>query len=371
MSENREETGTIADGRHIVTLRDIATRCGMDIATVSRALRNDRRRVSAQTIERINALAQEMGYDPAYAHDARRLGMRKAGNRPLNHVIALLFYREFSSSAYHFTLFRALLDVLTREDYGIFTTFNDERTTDRSHPIFARGEVDGIITLGMYPNASRVVRAAMIGTGANDFPVVSIVHSCGKYASVMANDEGGGYAAASHLLDLGHRHLMHFYDVRSDVGFLRLAGYHRAYRERGFDPDSHLHYCDFWMPPEERTSPDWIWKSFSPILAEHPEITGFLAQNDLVARHIYTALQMKGLRVPTDYSLIGFDDTLAIPDAQGMNLLTTVHVPLAEIGTEGAQLILRRIAGEAAPDTHLMLPTQLIVRNSTAPPRPV
>lgn len=105
------------------------------------------------------------------------------------------------------------------------------------------------------------------------------------------------------------------------------------------------------------------------LLAHHPEITALLARNDYEAVLIWQALAPAGWRVPQDVSLVGFDDASQIPDASGADTLTTVHSPLREIGMEGARLLLRQLlAGESMPHC-TVLPTHLVVRRTTGPPR--
>lgn len=71
--------------------------------------------------------------------------------------------------------------------------------------------------------------------------------------------------------------------------------------------------------------------------------------------------------MPEDISIVGFDDTDPMPDRRGMNQLTTVRLPLADVGREAARMVLRGVAGDSPPEEQVMLPTTLIVRGSTAP----
>jgi DNA-binding LacI/PurR family transcriptional regulator len=97
----------------------------------------------------------------------------------------------------------------------------------------------------------------------------------------------------------------------------------------------------------------------------HPEVTAILGWNDGVALHAWYTLEAAGWRIPGEISLIGFDDAAAMPGPDGRNLLTTVRVPLREIGEEAARLITARVTGALPTDEHRTLPTELILRGST------
>jgi LacI family transcriptional regulator len=94
-----------------------------------------------------------------------------------------------------------------------------------------------------------------------------------------------------------------------------------------------------------------------------------LAMNDGEVPFIWRWLHDKGLRVPEDISLVGFDDVGSLLNERHENILTTIQVPLEEIGRQATTLLLDMIAGKVTEETHMILPVKLIVRQSTAPPR--
>lgn len=98
-------------------------------------------------------------------------------------------------------------------------------------------------------------------------------------------------------------------------------------------------------------------------------ITGVIAPNDPEALRAADALRRMGKKIPRDVSLVGFDDTDELLDENRRNMLTTVRVPLEEIGREAAGLLIRQITGAAARDQQIALGASLVVRASTAPPR--
>ncbi len=215
--------------------------------------------------------------------------------------------------------------------------------------------------------------------------MVSLVQRLPGASSVVADDEDGAYQATTHLLDLGHRHLLYFFDAEwGELFSRRIAGIHRACHAAGLDPVHHTLRSPVMVlgaiSPPHHLDIDFLYGENGPdtyathqqqtliaFLRAHREYTALLAQNDAMARRLWYLLTGAGFRVPDDISLIGFDDTDSLLDAGGRNCLTSVQVPLRALGQTGARLMLARIAGECPDDQHLTLPVTLIPRAITAP----
>ncbi|HEY3418452.1 MAG TPA: LacI family DNA-binding transcriptional regulator [Armatimonadota bacterium] len=345
-----------------VKLRDIAERTGLNISTVSRALRGERRWVSEAVIAQVRAIAAEMGYNPSLSHSARRLALQKYGQRPLSHVIAVLIPPQISGgnvfSTYFTCTFEAVLDTCAPQGFGIFTTYNNQPP----HPLILRGEVDGLISVAQplsdYPEINSL-----------DIPMITLNNPEPGFPAVGVDDQGGAALALGHLLDLGHRHIAYCHNPAkmSVIGHARIAGYQQACQERGIDPETVLH-CT-----EKANAPGWGWAALAQrlllLLDAQPEITAILARNDHEASLIWQLLLQRGLRVPDDISLVGFDDASPITNEAGINILTTVHAPLREIGCEGARLLLQHLLHEEPIPPRTILPTDLVERGTTGPPR--
>jgi LacI family transcriptional regulator len=341
-----------------VTLQDIADRCGVSLITASRALRNDRRNVSQQNIERISAVAREMGYDASSHHDARRMSLRKHGVRVQSHIVALFMPNLFMEYLYHASLFRGVSSVLLQERYGTLLLDIKQTMEDADLPlVFARGDIDGLITLVKSDEKEMISFVRRVATlhGAPPLPTVNLIEPMEGASVVLADDQGGAYAAARHLLALGHRSIV----ICTHENYphqQRLLGYRQAYREAGL-PEKELHVLPWDSQPNELLA----------VLRQYPTITAVQASNDVEAQLIARTLAAQGYRVPEDISLIGYDDTDPLPNGHE-NILTSVHLPLIEIGLEGARLLLRHITDHDFQPTTVVLPTTLMVRKSTAPP---
>lgn len=352
------------------TMADIAKRCGVSRASVSRAFRNNRNHQSEETIQRILDVAREMGYDPNRYHSARRLASSKYGRTELNRVLGFFFFHfNGSESGYFMKMLQGVLGALKEQDFEI-QTGDGARMRERNElpPTYRRGDIDGIVTTSQAEGWQPVQDMLRSEPNFGDRPVVGLVEPLKGCSAVYPDNYAGGRAAITHLLDLGHRRIAHFHcansDAPTDVHAVRLKAYRDVLRERDLDPRQCLTYTP-WKPAQREESRT----ALKELLASHPEITAVVAHDDQHAVFVHDTLRDMGLRVPEDISLISYDDTEIISDGRGNNILTTVHLPLVEIGTEGTLLLIRRVLGEETENRDIMLPTKLIVRRTTAPPR--
>ncbi|MHB9131771.1 MAG: LacI family DNA-binding transcriptional regulator [Armatimonadota bacterium] len=350
-----------------VTLQMVADRAGCSVITVSRALRGERKYVSAATVDRIVSLAGEMGYN-VYAQDAaRQMRLSRDGKRPLRHIIGVLIPGNFVNSVYHLTTLQGTMDELTKAGYATLVVqfLPPQRLMDL--PTFARGELDGIVTMGNSPDLLPL--AEKFSLPSREFPLVAMVHQYEGMKTVRADDYQGGKDAAAHLLDLGHRSILTTV-TRGPIQERRANGYKDACLDRGLVPEEILRPCSHWssyLIDRDRTD-GLLWRTLEESLTQWPDTSAILAPNDFYAIKIFNALHTHGIQVPRDISLIGFDDTHSISTAEHQNILTTVRVPLFEIGAQAARLAIRQIAGEPVIDDEIVLPTHLVVRASTCPP---
>lgn len=346
----------------VVTLQDVADRCGVSRMTVSLALRNKQHQVSKQTIERVTAVAREMGYDPSHHQAARRLVMGRHGQEVLNHVVALFFPRQFYHDTYSNRILRGILDELETHKYGLLLNYAYSSTDEALLPSFRQGDVDGALTISFPESFASVLQQLRSEVNFARRPVVNMIHRMPACSAVVIDDFAGGYTAATHLLELGHRHLLCFYhDIESVPRTARVAGYRQAMQERGVHPDDYLHQS-FW----KYSQPELSAQELRNTLQQYPEITAIMAPNDRSTVLMRDMLKREGKSVPDEMSLIGFDDTDPLPDEYGRNILTTVAVPLEELGRTAARMLIQQIAQRTEELETCVLPVSLVVRGSTA-----
>jgi len=369
-------------GQRAITIADIARRCGVSNSTVSKALHGNPE-ISEARAEEIRAMAQTLGYDPTAYPEARRLVARRSGRKVLNHQLAACFPAYFTHAAYHTAIFSGIIDVVTQTDFGLLTLINVSRTSDEEAVYclpssLRRGEVDGIVLYGTGSSTHSVLDALARLPACRHLMKVSLLAPEPDCVAVLVDEFDGMRQAASHLLALGHRHLLFVrHNLSSLAATRRESGLQRACADHGLDPAVHLHIfkhhlIDLSLPTHHMDpSPSPPPIEAHPLvqyLRAHPEITAIIAHNDPVAIQLWYLLERAGWRIPEDFSLVGCDDTDPILDSRGQNLLTTVRLPLHQLGQEAARLLIRLVNEEASPAEPLVLPTELIIRNSTAMP---
>jgi LacI family transcriptional regulator len=353
-----------------VTLQDIADRLGVSRVTVSYALRGDRRYVSERLMHDVVRVAQELGYDPSRYHAARRLRLSHLDERLQNHLAAVFFPDNCLHLTYHRIIFESVIETLLENYYAPVLVYEgrpDDSPTPPPLPLaFGRGDIDGAIISGPDPRAFLPsLQALQDDPGFRGHPIVSLLTELPGCSAVIVDDWGGGYALADHLLTLGHRRILHFYDTeRSPIYRQRVLGMQQACADHQLAPASVL-TPHTW----EHVTPEVLARDLPGILRAQPDITAITAMNDLHAETIVGVLRDLRLSMPSRMSVVGFDDIETAEGCGKGGVLTTARVPLADLGQQAAELLLRRITGEEPHDRCTVLPTELIVRKSTAPPR--
>jgi DNA-binding LacI/PurR family transcriptional regulator len=197
-------------------------------------------------------------------------------------------------------------------------------------------------------------------------PHVSLLYPARSTACVLADDYQGGEIATEYLLRLGHRRIACLEFLHNPLSKRRLAGYRDALQTAGIEPQAEwvrpltMQDDDVFEVRGEEAMHEWLQCNWG-----ETSCTAMLVQNDHFAQGAMRALQKAGLRVPEDVSVIGFDGT---ETGERMTpRLTSVAVPLREIGATGMELLLRQIATGQKTKSTTLLPAHLQIRDSTAP----
>lgn len=368
-----------------VTLQDIAIHCGVSKGAVSRAL-HGYSNIGPATTKRITDAAAELGYNPALNETARRLALMRRHERIINRVIGIFFSPHFYAGRnnFHNLMFQGIMDVLMEEGYGALTNYYQiGGNTPCLLPVFERGDVDGAIIYGQASTqALAQVDCLRHTAGFADRPIVSLLKTISGCSVVNWDGYEANYLAVQHLLELGHRQIIrcNYEPIAPDTISLpdRHAGACQAITDFGLDPAAHLHMFNL---PSRLTNPMFIPtgnRVTSPVVMDdencqrlldtlhaHPDVTAIVAMNDANAFYIWQVLHHAGIRVPDDISLVGFDDTDPVLNSHAENLLTTVRMPLYEIGQKAARLIIGQITEKEPLNQKTILPTEFIERAST------
>ncbi len=330
-----------------VTIHDVARAAGVSVATVSKAV-NGRYGVSAQAIERVMAAVDELGYESSLVASSMRA--RRTG------VIGVLVadFEPFSSEV----LKGVGAAVRSRgAEYDLLAYSGAHRGENTGWERRSLSRLSGTLIDGAI-----LVTPSVLTTAAS-IPVVAVDPHTGRtdLPSVEADSRGGALLAVEHLLGLGHRRIG-FLAGRPDLrsASLREAGYAQALRAAGVTRDPALtRNGDFELTASRQAARSLLTSPDRP--------TAVFAANDLSAIALLrTALDL-GLRVPDDLSIVGFDD---IPEASRESPpLTTVQQPMQRLGSAAAGMLFTMLEGGEPAAPEVQLPTRLVVRGTTGPPR--
>ncbi len=336
--------------KKLVTIRDVARRAGVSVATASRVL-NGRNVVSPQTRDRVLAVVEELGFSPSPA--ARRLSLGRT--MTIGVVVSFLTRPQAAERL------RGVEAVLADSDYDL-VIYNVETIQKRDHYLGAltrSHRTDGLLVISLPPAPESVPSLE-----ASPVPVVFVdvhVERVSSMPRVVGDDIAGGSAAARHLLGLGHRRIGFIGDApESPFDFTSSQD-----RETGLRRE--LEAVGVRLPPE------WVGHGAHGryearelarrMLSRDPRPTAIFAASDTQALGVMAAAHEAGLNVPEDLSVIGYDDIEAA-DYIG---LTTIRQQLFESGRRGAEILLSEIERRSDPAAVVRLSPELVVRGTTAP----
>jgi len=351
-SDNKNETfhspGLVA----VVTIKDVAREAGVSVGTASQALR-DSPAVRETTRRRVLAVSKRLRYQPSAL--ARGLVTRRT------HTVGLLI--SDISNPFFVRAVRAVEDVAQENGYNVILCNTDEDPTKEKRylRVLVEKRVDGIIlaTTAGSLQAVRDVRWRRIPLVLFDRELPHVSIDTVKVDSVL-----GGRLATEHLLGLGHRRIaiIHGPVVRS-TGAERLRGYLLALRSAGLRPEPAL-------IREGNFKQDSGRELTRKLLELSPRPTALFCTNNLMTVGAMQTLQERGVRIPTDLSLVGYDDMewwmLTHPP------LTTVGQPVYDLGREAMRLLLAQIeANSRRRPQRVILKPELLPRESCGPPAPM
>ena len=331
-----------------LNIRQIAELAGVSIATVSRVL-NGRGDVSEETREAVSRVIRENGYTAN--RNARGLS---AGRTGLVGVLVPLVYPAYFSG-----ILAGAAEALSERDFQIvLSPTGGEHDREVSIVDRLHGLTDGAMII--LPEESSEELERLLDSGFRFVVLDPLMPLDERIPSVSAAHMSGADQAMKHLLDLGHRRVGQITGPRGWVATEdRRRGYRAALAAAGILPDPTL---------AREASPEIDpGRAAAEQLLDLPEPpTAIFAFNDNIAIGAIQAARARGLRVPEELSVVGFDDveyaTIVTP------ALTTVRQPLAEMGRTGVSLLMRLLEGQRFETLHVELATRLVVRDSTAPP---
>ncbi|HAF61464.1 MAG TPA: hypothetical protein DCK95_03965 [Anaerolineaceae bacterium] len=335
-----------------VTIKDVAQKAGVSITSVSFAYNNPNR-LPEETVQKILEVAEELGYVPNPI--ARSMLTGRTGvigilvPQPITEIIRNPIMEEF---------IEGVAEVCLREGYSILLVPPFEGSVKRAA---AKTAVDGFITLGL-----ELYKSTILILQQRKVPFVIVdTDSVDGISSVNITDKKGAYSIMKYVLEQGHRRLG-ILGIRSGkmgkfeeyTGTLRgrIDGFQEALSEYGLslnDPTIKYHECSSTMRGGE--------EGFNYLYSQDISLTCIISMSDVIAFGVILAANQKGLKIPRDVSVTGFDD---VPYAKiSCPALTTISQPLREKGKAAANLLVDHLCGKTEV-TQRVFKTKLVIRDS-------
>jgi LacI family transcriptional regulator len=327
-------------------MKDVAISVGVSVNTVSQALSN-KPGVNKKTRDLIIETAGKMGYE--YENGTRStLSASKTG------TVGLIITDNANPFFAH--VVRGVQNTLWQSKYTlILCNTNEDYSRERGAiETLLEKEVDGII---MTPTQSQDQDVSILMSTKVPFVLMGRHFSNYKVPNVFFDDRQGAYKAVDHLIRLGHSRIL-FINAPKYISSAedRYEGYLASFADNGIQPDpSIVRICE--------PSMEAAYNEMKSIFLEKLDFSAVFTFSDLMMLGVIKMFQEMGIRVPEDYSLVGFDDidfvSLLTP------ALTTVCSDKYKLGVKSAAMLLSIIHGDQLLDETVIIPTKLIVRGST------
>ncbi len=330
------------------TLKDVARRAGVSVATASRVL-GGYGYASQKTRERVLRAARQLDYTP----NAVARGMVKKRTQTLGIIVS------DSANPFFASVVRGIEDVVRRHGYAVILCNADEDPAKEELylRILREKQVDGLL-LAPSARVSPHVRRWLRGS----IPLVLVDRRLEgvRADAALVDNRDGARTAVSHLLALDHRRIgIISGPSRLFTGQERLAGYYDALRAAGVRPDPHLvREGDFKQPSGYRLAREFVSEKRRP--------TALFVANNLMTIGAMLALKEDRIRIPQELAVVGFDDMDWAPVLTPT--LTAVAQPAYTLGTSAAQLLMQRLENPSRPVQEIVLKTHLVVRESCGAP---
>lgn len=327
-----------------VTMSDIAKEIGVSTVTVSKAL-GDKDGVGSELREQIKRKAEEMGY--------RFSGSSKNIKDDLTYSISVVVAKHFihDASAFYWVMYRYIVELLQKQNYyGILEVISDDDESTCEMPkSVSDKKADGIIVLGQFSNPYvNALLSLNVPTVFLDF-----YSSRNDVETVIADNFFGSYTLTNYLFGLGHRRIGFIGSVNSTSSIQdRYLGYYKAHLE------NRIRINSAWVIEDRRA--DGIAFTEYNLPAELP--TAFVCNCDEAAYTLVNQLKSKGIKVPEDISVVGYDNhiysTISTPR------ITTIDANSYEMSNHAVDIIIKKIHDNTYKCGRILITGKLVERDS-------
>ena len=332
----------------MITIKEIARQLNMSTTTVSNVIHGKAGEVSDDTKKKVEKFLKKVDYVPNI--NARNLAQNESK------IIGLAL--KARADKYENLIMDPFVSVLiggveeTIRNAGYFMMLYISSDTDEIMRHVSTWNVDGLILFGMLNDDGIRVSEKY------KKPIVCIdtysLEGLKHFTNVGLDDEQGTYDMIKYLISQGHKKIAFLSDNQSGVDLARLNGYKKALKDAGIKYKS-SNFLQIHPKSDE------IDESLVEICDRSKEFTAIFCVSDLYAVTLISALTDRGINVPEDISIVGFDDNML--GQLHRPALTTVHQDVKAKGITAADTLLKQLAGQKTPN-QIKLPTHLVIRDT-------
>jgi len=319
------------------TIKDVAKKANVSVATVSRVI-NNTGYVNEETRKLVVKAIDELGYIP---NELARSLFRKQSK-----IIGVIV--PHISTIFFAELIEAIEDALAKDGFKlmIFNSRDDIEREKKYMSVFQQYNIDGIVLVAN--------TKSLKGYQGLNIPIITIDHKVGdNIPSITSDNIMGGHLAAEKLIETGAKNIIHF---RGPSVLLtvqdRAKGFYDVLKKH--DVFAHSFDLDF-------KNPDI--KDIEMFLAKHPDVDGIFCSGDMIAINVIRVLHQMKRRIPEDVQVIGFDNIDLCEYTTPS--LTSIQQPINDIAYKATELLIEQINKKELKNKHLMLPVNLVEREST------
>lgn len=320
------------------TIKDVAKRANVSVATVSRVI-NNTGYVNIETRALVEQAIQDLGYVP---NELARSLFRKESK-----IIGLIV--PHISTYFFGELIEAIEDAVTHDGYKlmIFNSKDDDELEKKHLNVLSQYNIDGLILVANTKSAKAYMKLGM--------PLITIDHIIDDTVPSISSDNiQGGTLAAKHLVERGAKRLIHFRGpsvlvtvVDRTIGYDAVIAQHNDVTSVSFD-------LDFRNPDIN---------DIEAFIQQHPDVDGIFCSSDIIALYAISVLKKMGRRIPEDVQVIGFDN-IELADVL-IPRLTTIAQPIDEFGRRSMDVLQTLMKKQPLAINHQVVPVTLIERETT------